>query len=110
MVTGAGVISVGLVTFATIGALVASRLPRNPVGWIFCFIGFGLGNLASAYSDYALAHPDSLPAGEIAAWAYYWLGFSFFPLFALMLLLFPPAGYRRDAGSRLRGLRAACRW
>ena len=92
MVTGVGItvaISIGLATFATVGALVASRLPRNPIGWIFCFIGLGLGNLSSAYSDYALASPDSLPAGEIAAWAYYWLGLSFFPLFAFVLLLFP---------------------
>jgi hypothetical protein len=80
-------ISLGLATFATVGALVASRRPRNPIGWIFCFIGLGFGNLASAYSDYALTR--SLPAGEIAAWAYFWLGLSFFPLFAFVLLLFP---------------------
>ncbi len=90
-VIGVGItaaISVGLATFATVGALVASRLPRNPIGWIFCFIGLGLGNLASAYSDYAL-RTRSLPGGDLATWAYNWLGLSFFPLFAFVLLLFP---------------------
>ena len=33
------------VTLATIGAFVASRMPRNPIGWIFCFQGFSGGLL-----------------------------------------------------------------
>ena len=31
-----GVVSL---VYPTIGALIVSRLPRNPIGWIFCGVG-----------------------------------------------------------------------
>ncbi|MGH3088139.1 MAG: hypothetical protein ACRDSJ_12565, partial [Rubrobacteraceae bacterium] len=41
------------VSFATVGALVASRRPRNPIGWIFCVMGLSTP-LAAASEEYAL--------------------------------------------------------
>ena len=40
--------------FSGVGALVASRHPRNAVGWIFAGVAVatGLGSLASSYADY----------------------------------------------------------
>ena len=77
---------------SSVGTLVASRVPRNPVGWIFCAMSllFGFQLLAGAYADYALlAHPG-LPLGEQAAWASTWLRFSMLiSLGALLALLFP---------------------
>lgn len=77
---------------STVGTLVASRLPRNPVGWIFLGLGllYGVRRLAEAYADYALLARPGLPLGEAAAWASTWLGLS--PLIALgtlLVLLFP---------------------
>ena len=77
---------------SAVGSLVASRFPRNPVGWILCGIGlvYGARRLAVAYADYALlAHPR-LPLGELAAWASTWTRFSvLIALGTLLALLFP---------------------
>jgi hypothetical protein len=58
------------VPFAIVGAIVASRRPYNPVGWLF--IAFGgaaaLRFTGSQYATYALLkNPGSLPAGDLIA-------------------------------------------
>jgi hypothetical protein len=79
--------------FPTIGALVASRRPENPIGWIFCGTGllYGVQAFASGYADYALlGHTGSRPGGEFLAWISRWIGVSVLPLAgALLVLLFP---------------------
>jgi hypothetical protein len=56
--------------YPTVGALIASRLPTNPIGWIFC--GAGLLYIAqrftTAYADYALLENLAFPGGEYMAW------------------------------------------
>lgn len=78
--------------FVTAGALIASRIPRNAVGWLLC--GFGMtGALIALGQEYAsaavLIRPGSLPAGEVVAWigSWIWLINQGFLLYAL--LLFP---------------------
>jgi hypothetical protein len=79
--------------FPTVGALVASRRPENPIGWIFCGAGllYGVQAFASGYADYAsLRHTGSLPGGELMAWISGWIGIPVLPLAgALLVLLFP---------------------
>jgi hypothetical protein len=61
---------------ATVGAIVASRRPENPVGWLLCLSGVATStsSFASQYAIYALlARPDSLPAGEAMAWVAAWM-------------------------------------
>jgi hypothetical protein len=62
----AAVISLLILAFSTDGALIASRRPENPIGWLFCSGAFLwiLGELALEYGVYALitAH-GALPAG-----------------------------------------------
>src|SRR5215211_6462164 len=81
------------VLFTTMGALVASRQPKNPIGWILCAMGlFSTSSVASAqYAIYALvSSPGSLPWGGTAAWLEAILnGPLIIVLFALLLLLFP---------------------
>jgi len=59
------------VSGALVGGLVASRKPRNPVGWFFlagACIG-GLQALAGAYAVYGLiVDPGSLPLADLSAW------------------------------------------
>jgi hypothetical protein len=79
--------------FPTIGALVASRRPENPIGWIFCGTGvlYGVQAFARGYANYALmGHDGSLPGGEVMAWISGWIGVPILPLAgALLVLLFP---------------------
>jgi hypothetical protein len=80
------------VFFSTVGAIVASRRPENPVGWLLCLYGFAqsISHFSAQYAIYALlAQPNSLPAGVAMAWVFSWLlpiiiGFSVF-----FVLLFP---------------------
>ncbi len=79
--------------FPTVGALIASRRPENPIGWIFCAAGLliGVQAFARGYADYALAgHTGSLPGREFMAWISSWIGVPVVPLAgALLVLLFP---------------------
>jgi hypothetical protein len=77
---------------ATIGALVASRRPANPVGWLILTFGvLGQGSLViSGYADYGLlAHPGSLPAARLVASYFPADAVLAFACLALALLLTP---------------------
>jgi hypothetical protein len=48
--------------YSVIGAIIASRLPAHPIGWLCCAIGFmgALEHFSSEYAIYALvAHPQA---------------------------------------------------
>ncbi len=83
-----------VVTSSTVGALVVSRRPENPIGWILCLIGFlsAFGAFSGSYAIYTLVtRPGSLPAGEVAAWFSAWVQ-PIYPallLFVYLFLLFP---------------------
>ena len=46
-----------VLTFSVVGAIVASRHPRNIIGWIFCTAGLltGLDALTRSYAEFWLA-------------------------------------------------------
>jgi hypothetical protein len=87
------VLSLVIVAFSTVGALVASRRPENPIGWLFCSGAFIwiLGELALEYGVYALiTAPGALPAGAWMAWFGGWArGVGWFLIVVFLLLLFP---------------------
>jgi signal transduction histidine kinase len=75
-----------------IGALVASRRPKNPLGWIFILAGLGLGvsTFGQAYAAYSLLiEPGSLPAPYAFAWVSNWSWTIGVGLLPFLLLLFP---------------------
>jgi hypothetical protein len=80
-------------SFATVGALVASRQPGNPVGWIFCALGLftPLAALGEEYALYALVtRPGTLPGAEVMVWLAVWIGGpTIISMLALVFLLFP---------------------
>jgi signal transduction histidine kinase len=104
------VVVVSSVPFPLVGALIASRQPRNPIGWLLCASGLlqSLNLLGTAYGEYSfITHPGSLPA----AFAITWLGsWAWMPSLALVLTFFPllfPDGRLPAPGWRWVGLTAA---
>src|SRR5829696_5331735 len=82
-----------VLTFSVVGAIVASRQPRNAIGWIFCGIGLvvSLNSFTGSYAGYRLAGgsaPGSL--AETAAWfsSWSWTLWIYVPT-TFLLLLFP---------------------
>ncbi|HKH10148.1 MAG TPA: hypothetical protein VKA73_03285 [Rubrobacter sp.] len=80
------------ISFAPVGALIASRHPANPVGWLLCLYGvvISVSHFSAQYAIYALlAQPGSLPAGEALAWVASWLLPVIIGLQVSPVLLFP---------------------
>jgi signal transduction histidine kinase len=80
--------------YPTVGALIASRLPTNPIGWIFCGAGllYEIQRFSIAYADYALLTPFTLPWGEYVAWFSTWVGLAGPVLAGIFLMLLFPNG------------------
>jgi hypothetical protein len=80
-------------TYPTMGALITSRLPSNPIGWIFCGAGllYGVHRFTVAYADYALLM-RALPWGEYVAWFSNLVGLAGWGLAAVFLMLMFPDG------------------
>jgi hypothetical protein len=84
--------TVSAVAFTTVGAVVGSRRPENPIGWLFCAIGVfaAIVLLSSEYAAYTLlAQPDSLPGGLAMVWIRAWVWVPYVGLFVLLFLVFP---------------------
>jgi signal transduction histidine kinase len=85
---------IGTFTYGIVGALVASRHPRNPIGWLFCAIGLlsAMNMFGAGYVLYDhLAVKDALlPGADLAWWltTWLWLPTLLLPI-TFVLLLFP---------------------
>ena len=79
-----------LLAFAAVGAIVASRRPGNPIGWLFLAEGLwgALGVAGLAYASYAVRSGAPPTAARWLAWVAVFSVEAFFPL-VLMLLLYP---------------------
>ena len=87
------------VAFSAVGALIASRRPEHPVGWLFCTIGFlaGLEHFCGEYAIYAIvAQSGSLSVGEAAAWIRSWVWVVEGGLGVFLVLLFPDGRLASD--------------
>ena len=87
------ILLVVILAFTLVGALISSRLPTNPIGWICLAIGLimALEAIADGYYVYALqTRPGCLPGGEYMAWLGNWLWVpALFLIGTFMVLLFP---------------------
>jgi hypothetical protein len=67
--SGVDVFAFTSLCFPVVGALIASRQPRNALGWIMLAvgIGWGVGSMLDFYAWYGLeVHPGSLPRPDVA--------------------------------------------
>ena len=78
--------------YSTVGAIVASRNPRNPIGWLMIGIGgaFVIGGFFDEYATFAyVTHPGELPGGLVAVWIINWIYAGMMTFLPLLGLLFP---------------------
>jgi hypothetical protein len=82
-----------VIAFAALGALLASRRPRNPIGWLLCAapLALALSGFADGWYVHAYyAHPGSPKPPVALLWVANWIWvFGFIPLITALLLLFP---------------------
>jgi len=79
-------------SFASVGALIASRRPENPIGWLFLAFGVvaAVGFAAYSYAYRTLvSHPGALPGGDVAAVIADHIWHPGFGLFVFSFLVFP---------------------
>ncbi len=81
-----------MVGYASIGALVASKLPGSPIGWLLLATGLGF-LLSVSTSDYALytlyTDPGRLPFVSVAVWLQTWISLVPVGSVVLLIALFP---------------------
>jgi hypothetical protein len=81
-----------VLSFSTVGALIATRRPQNTVGWIMLVAGFTLGAmlLTGGYVDFSLAQQGRVPGTRWVAWVASWVWVpGIVPALTFLLLLFP---------------------
>ncbi|HTE71006.1 MAG TPA: hypothetical protein VK942_19980, partial [Actinomycetes bacterium] len=81
-----------LVSAATVGAVLASRRPRHPVGWLLLALGLSVvaAGVAQGYAGYGLqARPGSLPGARWVALYSDATGIVWSALVGFILLLTP---------------------
>jgi hypothetical protein len=87
------IISAITLAFSAVGALVASRQPRNPIGWMFLGVALsaGLARVAHHFVEHRVSHgadQDTLVGAAAAYSDVSWVPFVLVPA-TLLLLLFP---------------------
>ena len=90
--------------YSTVGAVVAARNPRNPIGWLMLGVGgaFAIGGFCDEFARYVyVTQPGALPAGSVAVWVLNWIYAAMMTCLTLLGLLFPTG---RAAGPRWRFL------
>jgi hypothetical protein len=92
---GDSLVFVSFMAFPIVGALLASRRSRNPIGWICLISGlfWMLIIVSEGYSTYGLTVPDSVPFPvTIYALLYAWLWVPTVGLIGIYLILLFPDG------------------
>ena len=92
-----------MIAFGTVGVLVVTHVPANPLGWMFLAIALLVAGLIGLTGQYAyeglVQEPGSLPGALLAAWVYRWLWLPSVALILLVPILYPTG---RAPGRRWR--------
>jgi hypothetical protein len=90
--SGELLLQLALLLFGWFGALIVSRQPNHPIGWVLCAFGFmtALGSFVGEYAIYGLiSHPGAAPGAGALAWFTFWGDGIALALLAALLVLFP---------------------
>jgi two-component system NarL family sensor kinase len=84
------------IAFTLVGALIASRVPKNPIGWIFLSVGilYSLNGLGAVYLIYgpSIFRESHIPAYDLVDWLTNWLWMPAVFLPTTIVLLYFPDG------------------
>ena len=83
------------VTSLLVGAILVTRLPRQPIGWLLWTGGllFALTRITHGLADHGLTYdPGSVPGAIWFAWVNAWIGVGGFVLLGVLLPLLYPTG------------------
>jgi hypothetical protein len=86
------VLSLPAISFATVGAILVTRLPGNVIGWLLAAGGlcFALTNGATGLADLGLtAHPGTIPGAIWFAWLSQWIWAPSFGAVVGLALVYP---------------------
>ena len=88
---GGGSFLILALTFASVGVIIARRVPENRIGWVFCLTGLvnSVQLLSWQYADVGLHRTDRLSGAAAAAVFNSMIGEATAGLLGLSLLLFP---------------------
>jgi hypothetical protein len=95
--------------FSTVGALISSRLPRNPIGWIMigAATSYVIGGLTLVFED-QVAHSGPIPlSGRLVIWVGSWAWSVGLGLAGIYLLLLFPSGHVPSSRWRIVGYSGA---
>ena len=83
--------TIGMFLLVPVGALIAVRRSRNPIGWLILVAGLLLivAMTASGYSVRALGPDAALPAAAVTNWVSQWLVLPMWVLVGFLTLLYP---------------------
>ncbi|MDQ3437541.1 MAG: GAF domain-containing sensor histidine kinase [Actinomycetota bacterium] len=96
--------------YPAVGAIIASRLPTNPIGWIFCGVGllYTTQRFTQAYADYALLVNFAFPGGEYMAWFSRLVDITGLVLAGVFVMLLFPDGSLPSRRWRIVAWKAVC--
>ena len=89
-------LSLAVLAYAVIGALIVSNQPRHLIGWMLCgaALSFGVSFFSGEYAIHALVVvPGTLPFGYAAAWFGLWTQIPAIAVLGLFLPLLFPDGH-----------------
>ncbi len=86
---GSVLFPVPFAAMAVVGALVASRQPRNATGWLFLATAFVMTSNAFAQAYVSSSHGPYLPASHLLAWVAAWTWAAATVLVGVVLMVFP---------------------
>jgi FtsH-binding integral membrane protein len=91
--------AIGIVTaigLAALGAMIAARQPRNPIGWLMSLAALLLGVFSFTQQYAPLAMAESLPGADLASWLATWTNLPGIAITITFVFLLPPGVERQQ--------------